>query len=170
MSRGAKNLGGTIMKNLIVAMALAVLIAWTGVVQAREQARMSAAQIQQATISTQGSLPAGSVGPEIIIWMMLAIIFITAIATSGGSGVMGYGYGSGPMLSDQRVKTDIRRVGTSDQGFGIYEFRYKGFTQRIRGVMAQDVADLRPGAVSRHASGYLMVDYSKVDVVPALID
>lgn len=132
---------------------------------AKEQARMSADTIRHATVSTQSSGP-GSAGPELVVWIILAIVFIAALASTGGGAAP---YGS-MMLSDQALKTDIARVGTSAQGFGIYEFRYKGHPQRIRGAMAQDVLRLRPEAVSRHESGYLMVDYGQIDVAPALID
>jgi hypothetical protein len=130
---------------------------------------MSADTIRQATVSTQSSGPASG-RPEIVVWVMLAIVFIAALVMTGGGSGAAY-LGEGTMVaSDERLKTDIRRVGTSGQGFGIYEFRYKGHPQRIRGAMAQDVVRLRPEAVSRHENGYLMVDYGQIDVRPALID
>ena len=36
--------------------------------------------------------------------------------------------------------------------------------------MAQDVQRLRPGAVSGHSSGFLMVDYTQIDVAPRVAD
>ncbi|MRU13897.1 hypothetical protein FDP25_00460 [Roseovarius sp. A21] len=72
------------MKNLVTAMAFAILIAFTGTVQAQETAKMSAEQIQQATVSTQGSVPEGSIGPEATLWILLGIVFFTALVTAGG--------------------------------------------------------------------------------------
>jgi hypothetical protein len=99
--------------------------------------------------------------------ILLGLVMIAAIISTAGAGGGAY-----PMMavSDKALKTDIKRVGTSAQGFGVYEFRYKGHPQRVRGAMAQDVARIRPEAVSRHESGFLMVDYSLIDVTPALLD
>jgi hypothetical protein len=72
------------------------------------------------------------------------------------------------MFSDIRVKQDIVQVGQLKNGFPLYAFQYKpefqeqcGHGFRI-GVMAQDVEKILPDAVSVHANGYKMVDYSKV--------
>lgn len=153
------------MKTKLIAAALAASLVVAGTVQAREQARMSADQVRTATLSTRGSGP-GSAGPEIVIWTILVLVTIAAIVSTASAG----GNYPGMMASDEALKTDIKRVGTSAQGFGIFEFRYKGHPQRIRGAMAQDVARLRPEAVSRHESGFLMVDYNLIDVTPAIID
>ena len=106
-------------------------------------------------------------GADLVVLGMLVIVAILAIVSTASAGG---GNHYAMMASDKALKTDIKRVGTSPQGFGIYEFRYKGHEQRFRGAMAQDVARLRPEAVSRHESGYLMVDYNQIDVRPALID
>lgn len=157
------------MKTNIITAALAASVAIVGVAQAKEGARMSASQVRNMTLSTMGSGPGsapGSTRPELVIWILLGIVAIAAIASTMAAG----GDYPGMMVSDKALKTDIKRVGTSPQGFGIYEFRYKGHDQRIRGAMAQDVARLRPEAVSRHESGFLLVDYRLIDVRPALID
>jgi hypothetical protein len=62
------------------------------------------------------------------------------------------------MFSDRRLKRRIKRVGTHALGVGIYEFDMAGYRQR--GVIAQEVAAVRPELVKRHASGYLTVNYS----------
>jgi hypothetical protein len=65
------------------------------------------------------------------------------------------------MFSDIRLKTDITRVGTLDNGLPVYAYRYKAGGPMQIGVMAQEVAQIRPEAVMiDDASGYLMVDYS----------
>ena len=60
-------------------------------------------------------------------------------------------------LSDIRLKSNIQRIGTHPLGIGIYE--YDIFGQRDRGVMAQEVLQVKPEAVLQHPSGYLMVNY-----------
>jgi hypothetical protein len=65
------------------------------------------------------------------------------------------------MFSDRRLKRRVKRVGThAELGVGIYEYEMAGFPQR--GVIAQEVAAVRPDLVKRHPSGYLMVDYGRV--------
>ena len=61
------------------------------------------------------------------------------------------------MFSDRRLKSNICRVGTHAIGVGIYDYTMLGMPQR--GVIAQEVAQVRPDLVRRHANGYLMVDY-----------
>lgn len=68
--------------------------------------------------------------------------------------------GSMAMMSDRRLKSNIRRKGTLPSGLGWYE--YDIFGQRQQGVMAQEAMEKFPAAVLRHPSGYLMVDYSKI--------
>lgn len=61
------------------------------------------------------------------------------------------------MFSDRRLKSNIKRVGTHAIGVGIYEFTMLGMPQV--GVIAQEVARVRPDLVRRHANGYLTVNY-----------
>jgi hypothetical protein len=78
------------------------------------------------------------------------------------------GYGSGtcqpyPTTSDIRLKQDIILVGRLANGIGLYRFRYKGDdTTVFVGVMAQEVQNILPGAVSRDRNGYLAVDYHRL--------
>lgn len=70
----------------------------------------------------------------------------------------------GPLLiaamSDRRLKSDIRRVGTHKLGIGIYD--YVIFGKPTRGVMADEVREVMPEAVLRHPSGYDMVRYDLI--------
>ena len=71
-------------------------------------------------------------------------------------------------ISDVKLKENIEEVGVSPDGYKIYEFNYKGFKDRWRGAMAQDVVKKNPMAVGiRH--NYLTVDYSKIDVDMELV-
>ena len=60
-------------------------------------------------------------------------------------------------MSDRRLKSDIEEVGTHSEGVGVYE--YTIFGRRERGVMAQELLEVRPDLVAVHPSGYLMVNY-----------
>ena len=63
-------------------------------------------------------------------------------------------------FSDIRLKDNIELVGKSPSNINIYNFTYLNDPKVYQGVMAQEV----PWASVEHNSGYLMVDYSKVDV------
>ena len=70
----------------------------------------------------------------------------------GGFGGLGF--------SDIRLKDNIELVGKSKSDINIYNFTYLNDPTVYQGVMAHEV----PWASVKHDSGYLMVDYNKVDV------
>jgi len=63
------------------------------------------------------------------------------------------------MMSDVRLKSNIERVGTHPLGIGIYE--YDIFGARQRGVMAQEVLEVKPEAVEM-VGDYYAVDYGQL--------
>jgi hypothetical protein len=64
--------------------------------------------------------------------------------------------------SDIRLKRDITMVGHTDNGLGLYRYRYIWSDQVYVGVMAQEVAQIDPGAVMRGDDGYLRVNYERL--------
>jgi hypothetical protein len=69
----------------------------------------------------------------------------------GAAGYFGY--------SDERIKTNIKTVGTSPNGLKIIEWSYNwDRKKRYRGVLAQQVKEMFPDAV-KDFHGYLAVDY-----------
>jgi len=66
----------------------------------------------------------------------------------------------GAAQSDARLKENIELLGQSPSNINIYSFKYKGKDGNYEGVMAQEV----PWASFEDENGYLMVDYSKLDV------
>lgn len=67
---------------------------------------------------------------------------------------------SAMMMSDARVKTDVSRVGTLDNGLPVYAYRYTFGGPMQIGVMAQDVEQVKPHAVAE-IGGIKHVDYSE---------
>ena len=63
-------------------------------------------------------------------------------------------------MSDIALKDNINYIGKSPSGINMYTFTYKGDDKVYQGVMAHEV----PHASSFNTDGYLMVDYSKIDV------
>jgi hypothetical protein len=73
------------------------------------------------------------------------------------SGVGALAGGAMMMMSDIRLKSNVRRIGTHPRGVGIYE--YDIFGEHAVGVMAQELQAVAPELVSVSPSGYLMVNY-----------
>lgn len=67
--------------------------------------------------------------------------------------------GIASIFSDRRLKTDIERVGEFEDGLGLYVYRYLGAALRFVGVMADEVARLRPWALGPKVAGFATVNY-----------
>lgn len=63
-------------------------------------------------------------------------------------------------FSDRRLKRDITRIGTADNGLPIYRFHYIWDDRWMIGFMADEVQGRFPDAVYE-IGGYLAVDYEK---------
>ncbi|MBY3222341.1 tail fiber domain-containing protein [Rhizobium laguerreae] len=72
--------------------------------------------------------------------------------------------GGWAMGSDRRLKEDIRRVGTLDNGLPVYAFRYKKGGPTQIGLMSDDVREVHPESVFEDADGFDRVDYEKAVV------
>jgi hypothetical protein len=70
--------------------------------------------------------------------------------------------GGAAVMSDRRVKENVKRIGKLANGLATYAFNYIGDTVRRFGVMAQEVVGVRPDAVVITPNGYMAVDYRKV--------
>lgn len=77
----------------------------------------------------------------------------------GAAGSLG---GAAIMMSDRRVKEDIKRIGTLANGLATYAFKYIGFKAQQFGVMAQEVLNIRPDAIVYGDDGLMRVNYKKV--------
>lgn len=65
--------------------------------------------------------------------------------------------------SDRRLKRDIKKIGETSEGLGLYEYYYNAnpFFKKV-GVMADEVALKMPEALGPVVNGYMTVDYSKL--------
>lgn len=78
----------------------------------------------------------------------------------------GQAAGAAAAMSDMRVKKNIQKIGTLSDGLGIYSFSYIWDNDEDTqvGVMAQEVAELRPWALGPETEdGYMSVLYHKLD-------
>jgi hypothetical protein len=84
---------------------------------------------------------------------------------SRGGGAPRGGGGGGRRRSDIRLKQDLVPLVRLDNGLELYRFRYKGIDHTLYvGVMAQEVQEIHPNAVSRGHDGFLRVDYDRIEV------
>jgi hypothetical protein len=75
----------------------------------------------------------------------------------GDAGQAGLFAAGASLFSDETMKENIEKVGEKN-GLGIYEFNYKNDDRRYRGVMAQEVHEKFPEAIS-HLAGKMRVNY-----------
>lgn len=91
--------------------------------------------------------------------------------TLGSSGSIGDGKIKKP--SSRALKEQITRVGDHRLGFGIYLFRYRSDCRALwgdglqLGVLAEEVREIQPGALSRGPGGEVLVDYAMLGIWPA---
>jgi len=87
------------------------------------------------------------------------------IIANSNHGVISHGGGGGGGRhgSDIRLKEDIVPLARLNNGIGLYRFRYKGSDRTAYvGVLAQEVMEIVPAAVSSGPNGYLQVDYDRL--------
>lgn len=68
---------------------------------------------------------------------------------------------AGIKYSDRRLKRLISRIGRLSNGMGLYRYQYVWGGPFEVGLMADEVALVKPEAVSHDAQGFAMVDYGK---------
>jgi len=112
-----------------------------------EQVRQVIGALAGAPIRTYGEERSGFVGTPVAGPSVFGQV-------AGAAGALA------PFFSDIRLKEDIKLVSQSPSGINIYNFKYKGDDKVYQGVMAHHV----PEASYVHDNGYLVVDYSKIDV------
>lgn len=112
---------------------------------------MSPVGVQGAATTDNASIIANSDNARMGQWQ----------ANQAAMGSMLGGLGGLFALSDERAKTDKDKIGETDDGMGIYSYRYKGTPQKQIGLMAQEVQKKKPKAVRKGADGLLRVNYEK---------
>ena len=84
----------------------------------------------------------------------------SAVQTKAGQDFVSGALSSAAMLfSDVRLKENLREVGKLYNGLSVYCFNFIGSKVSQLGLLAQEVAEVKPEAVFADANGYLMLDY-----------
>lgn len=84
--------------------------------------------------------------------------FNFGLGEAGTKALMSGGAAAG--TSDRRLKSNIVRIGKHPLGIGWYEYDIDG--RHEQGVMADEVLQVKPEAVSYRPDGYMMVDYNMI--------
>jgi hypothetical protein len=71
---------------------------------------------------------------------------------------------TGPVPSDRRIKHSVSHIGMTVLGLPLYRFSYVGRDGVFEGVMAQDVMQVLPEAVTAGSDGILRVDYGRLGI------
>lgn len=84
-------------------------------------------------------------------------------ATAGLTGLAGTAASAAiPLLfSDRRVKKNIKRIGTADNGLPLYMFSYVNSDTPVIGFMADEVKKVKPHAVFQNHAGLQLVNYAE---------
>lgn len=78
---------------------------------------------------------------------------------STGANILSAVGGIASIFSDRRTKRDIVHLHDFEDGLGIYAFKYHGDDERRIGVMADEVAEIRPWALGPTVGGFATVNY-----------
>jgi hypothetical protein len=144
--------------------------------QASQQADSALAQQQQAqSANSQQQLAAAQLASQVpytginALGNSLGALFNGGTSQGKTPGLLDYlaqgasAAASAYSASDRRLKKDIVRVGALEDGLGVYEWAYKHdpSNTRCRGVMADEVKELRPQAyIENYRDGYAGVNYA----------
>ena len=122
--------------------------------QARQQQMQSWAN--NAIIKSPDLAP-----PKPVYQNVGAAAFMDALSIAGSVASI---YSGVKLASDRRLKENIKKIGESISGLGIYKFNYIGQAQQYIGAMADEVIKVVPEAVGTMSNGYLGVNYNLIDV------
>ncbi len=132
------------------------------------------ARRQQGEYDLEAALAnlSGQVGQQSALGSLYGSMF------SGAGGLLGSLTGAGGSIaeelikklpfSDIRLKDNITKVGELDSGINLYTWEWNEEGKRLAGdtptfgVLAQEVQEVTPEAVTRGNHGYLMVNYAKL--------
>ena len=81
-----------------------------------------------------------------------------------GSAALGTATSVAVIASSRELKDNLKKLGQSKAGHNIYKFNYKGDSRKYIGVVAEEVQQIKPEAVTTLPNGKLGVKYDLIDV------
>jgi len=112
---------------------------------------MTGASVAGAPTTDNASIIANSDAAKMNAWQQ---------RQAAGGSLIG-GLGGLFSLSDERAKDDMKKIGETKDGLGLYSFKMKGSNETEIGLKAQDVKKKKPGAVAKRPDGLLAVNYAE---------
>lgn len=112
---------------------------------------MTGVGVQGAPTTDNASIIANSDNARMAGWQANQAAMGSAIGSLGGLFA----------LSDERAKDDMRKIGETKDGLGLYSYKMKGSQKTEIGLKAQEVQKKKPQAVRKGADGLLRVQYEK---------
>ncbi len=133
------------------------------------------ARRQQGEYDLEAALAnlSGSVGQQAALGSLYGSMFggaggLLGSLTGGTTDIVSALIGNWQNISDVRLKENITKVGSLDSGINLYTWDWNEEGKRLAGdtptvgVLAQEVQQVMPEAVTRGDHGYLTVNYSKL--------
>lgn len=156
--------GRTMLPETDIALQNAMLTTGAGLLGQRQGSLLSALGIGQNAAAMAGSAgmqsaqQAGNLLGQIANAQAAGLTGAAGARAAGTNNLLGLGIGY--MLSDERLKRNIKKIGAKN-GYCIYEFNYLWDDEIHTGVMAQEVEKITPGAVFE-VGGYKVVNYGRL--------
>lgn len=135
-----------------------------GVADAAQLSGANATNIQSLLqyLTTQAGLPTAQAQSYAQAIAGLMGQYNTQTKTPSAADSISQGVGTAMQIasvfSDRRLKRNIERVGEMSDGLGVYDYDYIWGGERQTGVMADEVANLRPWALGPEIGGYATVN------------
>ena len=106
--------------------------------------------------------------PKPVLQNVGAASFMDALSIASSVAGMGSGFKDWGSVfnpsSDRRLKENIKKIGESISGLGIYKFNYIGKAKQYIGAMADEVIKVVPEAAILNNTGFYSVNYNLIDV------
>lgn len=126
------------------------------------------ASLTKQLIANQGAINVAGYEEEASNYNAMA----SAAKSSGTGSIIGSVVSAAAAVfafSDDSLKENIVEVERRVDGLGVYDFTFKGSSQKFRGVMASEVEARYPTAVTYDERGLRVVNYSAIGAIPEVI-
>lgn len=122
-------------------------------------------QVSLHTIDAQKDMYITNSNNQVAVNQIIANASKSKNKTNAITGMIGNLAGAAmAIFSDARVKENINLIGRNEDGLGVYAFNYRGSTTGHVGVIAQEVAQHDPSAVTTDAkTGFMKVNMAKIN-------
>jgi hypothetical protein len=129
--------------------------------KARQQAAGLARAEQMNLFAKNAIIKNPDIAPPKPVYQNVAMAAFSDALQIAGTAAQIY---TGIKMSDRRLKENIKKIGKSISGLGIYKFNYIGKAKQYIGAMADEVIKVVPEAAVLRTDGFYSVNYDLIDV------